>query len=727
MPSDSTTQIRLAPVLHSPQYAHGPHPSAEVPQAFSDDLKAVLSAVRRRWGLFLLGLILPIAGAAVWLYYTVPQYTSTATIMIDPRRPVVTNSPEVLPDVDPVSSVVDTQVQLLQSRAIVASALTALEPNGGAASVLDDAKPGLSRNQLIDLLESNLQVGRIGLTTALSVSYTDSSPEHAALVANSVANAYLQFQLDTKQRATREATQWLTEQVGELKGQVQDAEKAVDEFRSRSGLLMAKGATSTESDVSGLDLGLNSAQQELSEAKARLSGFRDALQRSGPVAAAEVVSSPLMQQLRTQYSTIAAQKAQLSPTLGPSHPQMIEITGQLESVQRQMGSEAQRMLGELTNSVSVAEKKVAGLAGIRDQSRSRLAQDNASNLKLTQLQTNAQSLRSTYETMNGRLQQIQAQQSLGQVNATVVSEAMPAGVPTSPRVKVIAAGAVGAGLALGSLLVLLGQLFDGTVTRPKDFERKTRIPVLALVPRVRSRELKIRKRRVGITDLIPLKPLSLFAESFRNLRIAIEGIVGTVQPLVVQFTSGTFAEGKTVSSIAFAQTAAVDGRRVLLIDADVRRAALTEYLGIRTENGLMELLRGKSRLNDVIIQHPEERRPYVLPLSCNPGGPHDRFTGRSFDELMQTLKKGFDLIVIDSAPVLAVAEPLSLARHSDAVVIVSKWKTTAVEIVQKTVEELRRVDARIVGSLLTHVDVKTLANETYGRRYYQSLMQYHSG
>jgi capsular exopolysaccharide synthesis family protein len=702
-------------------------PAHEVPQAFADDLKGMLGAFRRRWGLFILGLIPPLAGAAVWLYYAVPLYTATATIMIDSRRPVITSSPEVMPDLDPVSPVVDTQVQLLQSRTIVGSAINALGGESRAAAILDVTAPGSSRNQLIDFLQSNLEVGRIGLTSALSVSYGDSSPTQAALVANAVASAYIKYQRDIKQNAMREANQWLKEHVTELKAEVQAAEAAVDAFRSRSGLLVAKGATSSESDVAGLDVGLTGAQQGLSETQARLSGFREALERSGPAAAAEVVSSPMMQQLRTQYSTLAGQKAQLSPTLGPSHPQMVELTRQLESVQKQMSAEAQRMIGELTNDLAVAGNKVGGLQSIRNRSRTQLAEDNAANLKLVQLQTNAQSLRTMYETMNARLQQISAQQNFDQVNATVVSEAMPPSMPSSPKVKVIAAGAVGASLAFGSLLVLLGQLFDGTVTRPKEFERKTRIPVLGLVPAIRSRDLKMKRRRLSITELIPNKPLSLFAESFRNLRIGVGGILAASEPLVIQFTSGTFAEGKTVSSIAFAQTAAVDGRRVLLIDADVRRRSLTQYLGIKTEAGLMELLLGKVSLQDVIIQSGEQQLPWILPLSSTPGGPHDRFSGPAFNELLQKLKKSFDLIVIDSAPVLAVAEPLTLARHVDAVVVVAKWKSTSIEIVQKTIEEIQRVDGRIVGSLLTHVDLKTLANETYGRGYYPALVQYHSG
>jgi polysaccharide biosynthesis transport protein len=438
-----------------------------------------------------------------------------------------------------------------------------------------------------------------------------------------------------------------------------------------------------------------------------------------------VVSSPTMQGLRTQYLSLTNQRSQLSATYGPNHPQYIELNQQINDLQKQMNDEASRAIEELKNEVVIAENRVTSIQNMRESARKQLETDSTANVKLTQLQSNADSIRQNYEGMLTRLQQVTSQQTLGQVNATVVSEAVVPLVPSSPKFKVVIAAALAAGIALGSLAVLLAQVFDGTILRPKDMERRARVPVLSMVPRLKSRDLRIGRRYVPARGIIFDKPMSLFAESFRNLLVAMQSAVGPHQALVVQMTSGSFGEGKTICSMALAQAAAMDGRRVLLIDADVRRRSLTSYLGITVESGLLELLSGTKRVEDVVLSGGHDSAPDLLPLSTAEAGPYDRISGEMFGEVLQRLKSDFDLIVIDSAPVLAVADSLALTKRVDLVVLVTRWAKTPVEIVQKAVEEIHRAGGQIAGMLLNQVNIRKVANQTYGRGHYPALLKYY--
>jgi capsular exopolysaccharide synthesis family protein len=691
----------------------------DVSGAFSDDLKQVIQTLRRRAGRFLSVFVLVLVLAAAFIYVSIPLFTATTTIVLDPRKQVVTNSPEVLSDVSPDSSVIDTQVQLIESRAVIGKAVDRLNLLKIADAVhyprrfvwqkrsdqLTQSTGGdsaASRDDLIDVLIGGLNVERVGLTSALNVSYKDENAEQAARVTNAIADAYIEYQTDVKKQATKDANQWLTQHVSELRSQVQAAEAAVDAYRSKSGLLLAKGATSTESQLTNVDLGLNEARQSLSDAQARLAGYGSALRTAGAAEAAKVFSTPTMQQLRAQYLSLINQRAQLSPTYGPNYPQMVELNQQIDSAQQQMNAEAHRTIDELTNEVAIADNKVAGLVA-----------------------SNAESVRLLYEGMLTRLQQVTGQETLGQVSAAVVSEAVVPTDPSSPKVKTIVAAAFAVGVAFGSFAVVLAQLFDGTILRPKELERRARVPVLALVPRLRSSDLRVDGKRVPMAEIIFDKPMSLFAESFRNLRVAVQQTVDAHKSLVIQMTSGSFGEGKTISSIAFAQAAAMDGRRVLLIDADVRRRSLTSYLGITAQAGLIELLRGKVQLRDVILSGGESHRPHVLPLSTTDAGPHDRFSSETFESLLERLKTAFDLIVIDSAPVLAVADSLALTKRVDAVVLVTRWGKTPLEIVLKALEEINRAGGRVSGMLLTHVNIKKVTDQTFGRGHYPALLKYY--
>jgi succinoglycan biosynthesis transport protein ExoP len=717
-----STQLQLLP-LPEPRFYR--HTAANAPMhgdamtSFSDDLKSGLAALRRHAGIFVAAFVCVLVAALAWIYYSVPIYSAKATIVLDSPRQVVPNSPSVLADVEPDSTVVDTQVQVIQSRVVLGRAVDRL----GLLEAVEG--PTLTRDDVIDTVRRNLSVVRVGLSHALSIAYQDEDAEAAASTANAIAAAYLDHQLEVKQQATKDANQWLSQGVEELGAQVAAAETAVDRYRARAGLLVAKGATSTESELTDLDVALSGARRDLSDAEARLGGYRGALARFGPANAAEVVATPMMQQLRTQYGSLINQKAQFSPALGALHPQMVELNRQIAGLQEQMNAEAQRTVEELKTDVVIAENKVSGLLAIRDQSRTRLVKDNSASIELAQLQTNAESVRKIYEAMLTRLTQTTSQETLGQVSATIVSEAIRPTAPDSPKPMLIIAVAVALGLALGAFAVLLAQLFDKTIVRPEEFERRTQVPLLAMVPQLRRRDLKVGGTAVPIADFVLGKPTSHFAESFRNLRVAVLDSVDRQGAVVVQITSGTFAEGKTVCSIAFARTAAIDGKRVLLIDADVRRRSLTESLGIVAEAGLIEVLRGEAELRDVLIPGSATRGPHVLPLSASDAGSYDVFSTKAFESLLGRLKKGFDLIVIDSAPILAIAEPLSLAKRVDVVVVVARWAKTPIEIVQKALEEIRRAGGNVAGTVLTHVDTRKVSRSSYGRKYYPALMRYY--
>jgi capsular exopolysaccharide synthesis family protein len=742
----------LVPIQEAPREAAGvqvlPPPApmdADVPTAFSDDFKNLLRALFARKWMFLAIVALAFAVGLVWTRIAVPTFTATATVVIDPRKQVVISSPEVLSDLEADSSVIDTQTQLIQSRAVVGKVVDRLalplEVQSSSSKALSarawalftgslptwapSEKATVSRDQLIDSLIGRLEVQRIGLTSALRLSFTDPDPEFSARFANALAGEYLDYQLDMKRQANKDANQWLADRVADLKQQFEAAEAKVDRYRSNAGLLVANGTTSTESQLTNLDVGLNEARQALSDAQAKLTSYRTALQRSGPAEAAKIVASASMQQLRNRFSELVGQRAQLSPTLGPVHPQMVELRRQIEGVQEQMNAEARRTLDELQDAVSVANQRVSGMLSIRDSSRQRLASDNAASLELAQLQTNAQSLRTMYENMLTRLQQTTAQETLGTVNATIISQAVPPTSPTTPRANLILGSAGIVGVALAGLAVLLTNLFDNSLKSPRELERRTRLPVLALVPRVGWKDLRVSGRRISISEAVAAKPMSMFAECFRTARVAVQRVLPSRKPVVLQFTSGSFGEGKTTCSIAFAQAAAADGRRVLLIDADVRRRSLTQNLHIHASAGLMEVLRGTVESSAAILPGPSPRHPHVLPLSETDPGPHDRFSGTALETLLKQLKKDFDVIVIDSAPVLAVAESLNIAMRADAVILVAKWYSSPTESVLRSLEELKRVDARVIGFLLTQVDVRRVSDQTYGRGHYSALMRYY--
>lgn len=683
------------------------HASLQSAEPAAHDLVRVWAAWRRHWPLFLLIVVLALGTAAVWIYASVPQYTAKTTMALDSRRKMVMRAKDVLPDIDMAAPVLDTQAELMRSRRVLGRAVDLLAAAGAYRQIDIQARKGAA----IDALAAGLEVQRVGLSSVLELSLTADSPTFAASAVNSIAAAYIDYHVQSKQQAAHEAGRWLNQRITEVGRQVRDADTAAGRFKSDAGLLQTKGTTASERWATDQQTGLAGAQRTLTEARTQLLALTQRLQARGSGEAALLIDTPAMQGLRRRHTELANRKAQQSATLGTQHPEIIAIGQELGTLQAQIDGEAHRTVTELRNQVAVAEWRVAELQANSDRARSRLARDTRADVRLNALQAQADPARRMYENMLDRLQQISAQASLARINAVVAS---PATLPlraSSPNIDLVVAASVALGLGIAALITFLLDISSIARARADDLERKVRLPVVGMIPEIGRADLRNAGRRVSMNELVPAMPSSRFAEAFRRLRVTVLEGFDPRAGVVLQFTSSTFAEGKTLSSLAFAQTAAVDGRRVLLVDADVRRASLTTALGISTEAGLMEALSGNIDVSAAIVKYDTPGMPQVLPLSKYDRPSHDRFSSAAFEILLDRLRQHFDLIVIDSAPVLAVADSLALAIRVDAVVMAARWDKTPISVVLKAAEALRRVNGQLAGIMLTRVDTKRAARQ----------------
>ncbi|MET0658539.1 MAG: AAA family ATPase [Steroidobacteraceae bacterium] len=679
--------------------------SAFAPVPEPHDLVRVLAAWRGHARLILATLALALGAAAAWVHFAIPQYTARATIAIDPRKQVVMRNPAVFANMTTDSPTVDTQEQLLRSRAVLGLAATALETAGAF-----DRPPyrAASTATRIEALSAAFDVHRVGLTSALELTFTADDPALAAGAVNAIAAAYIEYQQQLKQQATRDANRWLGEQVVASQRLLNEVSSAADRYRTQTGLLDENGASSAESLAANEQRGLSSAERDVSDVRIRLIAAEGALRTRGAAAAAQLIDTPNMRELRTTYASVAGRKAQLSATHGAHHPQIIEIDQQLRELRAQTDAEVRRAIVELRGQVVFAENRLAASQHNSALLRSQLARDSQAQVHLGEFNARATPMRRMYEDLLNRLQQTMAQQSLDQINATVVSAAPIPLRATSPNGELAFAVATAAGLGLALLVAFLLDVFDTRVRRQADFERRTHVPVIATIPELRRSDLRIAGSRVALVDLVPADPMGRFADAFRHARVALPMSDQPDCGLIVQFTSATFSEGKTVCSLGFAQTAAADNQRVLLIDADSRRASLTRALNVSVDKGLLEVLAGTATLDETLL-YAEAMQLHILPLSKCDSPSGDLFSSRNFADLTEQLRTQFDLVVIDTAPVLGSADALALSSRVDAVVMAARWATTAVAMVEKALEAVRRVNGRIAGVVFTRVDAGSIS------------------
>lgn len=722
------------------------------------DLKRLLAVFRRRLRLFAAVALLVLVATVILTLRATPMYTATANLIIDRQQQQVVDTQAVLSGLPADSSTVDTEVEVLRSRQLAERVVDTLnltqDPEfnsrlappgpigsviGGIAVFLGAATPDAAQEQLsaeaaalekervVDAVLSRLSIRRAGLTYVMNVGFTSEDPAKAARIANTFADRYMLEQLEAKFDATRQANTWLNSRLAELRVEVQAAEAAVAQYRAANNLLSASGSTLTEQEISTYNQQLATVRAQQAEAEARLRTARAQLARgSTGDDVGEALGSIVVQRLREQRATVSREVADLSGRYGPNHPEMVRAQRQLVDIDAQIQAEIQRIISNLEAQAQVARERTGSMAGSLGAARGTLAANNAAAVRLNELERNAESVRALYESFLGRFQETSSQEGIQESDARIVSRAKVPVSQSSPNVPLnLMLGLV---LALGGGLaaVVLAEMLDSGLTTAEDVERRLGLPALGAVPMMASVADAV-DRDMTPVDYVVNKPLSAFAEAVRALRAAIlySRIGATTR--VVALTSALPAEGKTTTAVCLARVSAQAGAKVLIIDCDLRRRNVNRLLALEPTVGLIEVLNGSAKL-DQAMTHDAPSGAWVLPLTSGGFTPKDVFGSAAMDNLLAEARQRFDLVILDTAPTLAVSDTRILTAKADVTVFLARWRKTPEKAIATALKVLEQSGAHVSGLALTQVDMNAQAKYGYGDAgyYYADYKKYYT-
>jgi succinoglycan biosynthesis transport protein ExoP len=714
------------------------------------DVQKLVAMFRRRFKLLVgVGLAVFLAVLVFTLVQT-PMYTATASLIIDSRKENVVISEEVLPGLQADGGVIDSEVEILRSRQLAEKVVKALnlqaDPEfnpelappsllanvkASVKSALTAAKPDRVRDddtpmtRTVTAFMERMSVRRVGLTYLMNVGFSAESPAKASKIANAVVTEYLKGQLAAKTDATKSANAYLQSELATLSGQVQEAEAEVARYRAANGLLSAEGSTLTEQEISSYNQQLATVRTSQAEEEARLRTARSQMSRgSNGDDVGEALNSEVIKNLRGKRAEVSGRVADLSSRYGPRHPDLLRAQGELVDIDGQIQAEIRRVVSNLEARVTVARERTASMQGSLGRARGTLASNTAANVRLAELERRATSLRSNQESLMRRFQETQSQQGIQRPDARVVSRATLPAKPSSPRTMLnIALGLVLAAAA-GTAAVIVAEMADNGVATADDVERKLGVPYLGGLPLLGS-IVEPRDRRIEPIDHVVKRPLSAFAEGFRGLRASI--VYAAQQPAkIITLSSSLPDEGKTTCAIGLARVAAQAGGRVLLVDGDLRRRALTRTLMLTPVVGVAEVLVDGKSLAEAVVRD-EASGAYILPASES-SATKDPFSGPALDQLLAELRERFDVVIIDTPPVLAVADARTLALKSDAVALLVRWRKTPARAALSALKLLQQSGAPLVGVALSRVDMKAQSRHGYGDAgyYYSEYSKYYS-
>jgi exopolysaccharide transport family protein len=747
--------------LHNPgaaEFEVGPPSSVAtswLPQAAANalDLRRWLVAVRRRWRLVAAVALAIFAATLLMTLRATPQYIATASVALDMRKENISGNQQVLSDLPADSSVVDTEVEVLKSRQLADRVVQSLrleedpefngalrKPTGlgaikasikqlfGAAAPVErrptPAELQRAHEGVVSNVQGHVSAQRVGLTYVIRIDFQSTSPVKAAQVANEYARLYLLEQMEAKFEATQQATRWLNDQLEHLRQQVIQDEAAVQQFKIDNNLLSTTGTTLTEQEVSSYSQTLAQARAQVAEDEARLQAAKLQLGRAangGDVG--EALNSTLIQGLRTQRAQISAQLAELQSRYGERYPDVVKAKRQLGDIDSQIQQEIQTIIANLEAKVQVSRQREAAMAGSLGGAKGTLAANNRALVRLNELQRNAEASRAIYESYLNRFKETSTQGGLGEADARIISRATVPGGPSSPDVRRNMSLGLVLALAGGLGAVVLAEMLDAGLTTAEDVERRLGTPYLGSVPTLSSVSEDATEAPI---DYVITKPLSSFAEAFRALEAAILHARVDDPVKIVAITSALPGEGKTLTATCLARTAAMQGKRVLVVDCDLRRRAVNRMLHTEPQVGLLEVLNGEATLQQAITLD-EATGAHVLPLADSKFTPRDVFGSSAMDRLLAEIRGRYDLVILDTAPVLPVADTRVLAPKADLVVFLARWRKTPEPAIQAAFRLLASPEINVGGVALTLVDMKQQSKYGYGDPgyYYTEYKKYY--
>tara|TARA_R110000868_G_scaffold10153_3_gene49593 strand:- start:7375 stop:9618 length:2244 start_codon:yes stop_codon:yes gene_type:complete len=724
------------------------------------DLRLILVIIRRRMWSMLFVAVLIFTAVVLYTFQQTPLYTASARLLIETRESRVVDFEAVLSGLPPNSAAIDTEVEVLRSRslaqAVAARTDLATIPEFNTALVDDtwvkrllrqfaalgggslatsgrtgagEETPEMTMDRVTEELLQRTSARRLGGTFVIEVSATSQSPELAQDLANAYAEEYLLAQLEAKFRATERANEWLFERVAALREEVQASEQAVAQYREANGLLDAEGATLTEQQISDTNAQLIVQRAELTEARARLRNVRSRLEQGvGPESIAEVLNSEVIRELRSQEAMVSRQRGELMSRYGARHPEIQTVERELADIRVQIDQEVSRIVSNLESEVNIASERVNSLTASLQELRDELGSNNAALVNLRALEREANASRAMFESFLSRFRQTGEADQFNEADARIVANATLPLDTSSPRfILNFALGLALAGLG-AALIALIREILESGLRTEAEVERKLGVPHIASVPKLNTGLFGgVLKKRHDPGEYVLSKPLSSSAESYRTLRSGLK-VAGLDKPLtVIAVTSALPGEGKTTTTIALGRIAAQAADRVLAIDCDLRRRGLSTALAPNASAGMLEVLANEAALDDAITVD-ERSGLHVLPLTLRAFTPKDLFRSEAFKSLLESVRGRYDLVLLDTAPVMAVADTRAIAGLVEGIVFSVEWGRSPVGAARLSIDALHRAKGNIVGVVLNGVDINRQARYGYGAyyTYYGSYQKYYT-
>jgi len=675
--------------------------------------------------------------AVLYNYTTRPVYRATTQILIDRDTPNVLPNKELVELVQAGNDYLQTQYQLLRSKALAERAVEKLglqkspelatgpmmSPWERAQRLLGrrpESEPGeIPLSPAAAAFRSRVQVEPVPGSRLVNLHFSAYDPSVAADAVNSLAQLYIQQTLELRFTTSTEATGWLSDRLTEQQAKVEEAEKRLQAYREREGLVNQEekqGLVEQKLET------LNGAVLEARTDRITKESLYNQIANATPAQLESfglVLASEPVQALKIELSALQKEEARLAESLGDRHPDMVRVRAQIKSTQDKLRAEIRNVARSAESEYRTALAKEARLAATLESVKNEAQETNRKTIDLAVLKREVDTNRQLYADLLTRSKQTGLETELKTTNIRVVEKAERPKAPYIPnKTRSYQLGLVG-GLLLGIGLALFFEHADNTFKTPDDIKEQLGLPFLGMVPDVDVKTAAAAK--VSGPVVASRSSGSAVADAYRILRTNLIFTSADPTGRAILVTSANPGEGKTTTVANLAAALSLNGAKVLAVDADLRRPTLHQHFGLQKTPGLSDLIVGKAPASQA-IQSTKIERLQVLPCGYVPPNPAELLGSPMMKQLLDALRQHYEWVLIDAPPILAMADAPVLASMVERVVLVIAAELGTRPSVARAVEQVGSVGARVVGVVLNKVNLARNSyyySQNYGE-YYRS-------
>ena len=749
--------------------------------ATAEVFQSILDFLRRQYGVIGLAVAIVVTMGFIYLLTTPSSYTATATMLIDTKKVQLFQQQSMFSEMPIDAGSIESQVEILKSENIALAVIKRLNltadpefvsPGGGLIGTLLGLVTGSfgsyePRSEFalscaaINTFNSRLKVRRIGLTYIIVIAFRSLNPGRAAEIANAVAEAYIDDQLEAKYVSARRAGTWLQARLRELREQASTAERLVVAFKNKNEMVDAGGRTINEQQLAELNSELVLARSKTAETKAKMDRVQEVLLSNSPDTAvlgtvADTLRNDVISKLRSQYLELARREADWTPRYGANHLAVVNVRNQMGELQKSIRDELQRIAETYKSDYAIAKQNQDSVQRQLDQAVSQSQVTNEAQVALRELESNAQTYRALYDNFLQRYMESVQQQSFPITDARVITAATRPLGKSGPKAGLVLGFATIVGLAIGIAAAAWREFADRVFRTAKQVEMLLQADCIALVPTVvekgrkgeitaPGRQLKpteqergiaiVQDQRLklsvtghqviapvpGVYSAVVESPFSAFAEAIRSIKVAIDQSPTATGGKIIGFTSSIPNEGKSSIAAAVGRLAGQTGARTLLVDCDLRNPSLSRLLSPKATAGLLEVVRGQSTLEKA-IWFDEATNMQFLPATMKARLAHSSevLAAARTLKFFEALRHSYDYIVMDFAPLRPVVDVRASTNLVDAFVYVVEWGKTRSDFVEQALKSARGVHEHLLGVVLNKVDLRSMGQyDGRGSSYYK--------